>query len=66
MMILMPTLALSSAWIKARPNNKIHLTQRNVNWGLLKKPDRLQRSLFQRSRADKLASTRAIHDCYNC
>ena len=31
MMILMPTLALSSAWIKARPNNKIHLTRRNVN-----------------------------------
>ena len=35
-------------------------------WGLLKKPDRLQRSLFQRWRADKLTSIRAIHDCYNC
>jgi hypothetical protein len=30
MMIWMPTLALSSAWIKARPNSKIHLTRRNV------------------------------------
>jgi hypothetical protein len=35
-------------------------------WGLLKKPDRLRRSLFQRSRVDKLALIRAINDCYNC
>jgi hypothetical protein len=35
-------------------------------WGLLKKPDRLQRSWFQRLRADKLRSIKAIHDCYNC
>ena len=34
--------------------------------GLLKKPDRLQRSLFQRSKHDKLAPKRAIDDCYNC
>jgi hypothetical protein len=31
--------------------------------GLLKKPDRLQRSLFQRLKPDKLASIRAIDDC---
>ena len=31
--------------------------------GLLKKPDRLQRSLFQRSKPDKLALFRAIDDC---
>ena len=34
-----------------------------LNEGLLKKPDRLQRSLFQRSKPDKLALFRAIDDC---
>jgi hypothetical protein len=34
--------------------------------GLLKKPDQLQRNLFQRLKPDKLASIRAIDDCYNC
>jgi ppGpp synthetase/RelA/SpoT-type nucleotidyltranferase len=34
--------------------------------GLLKKPDRLQRKLFQRSKPVKLAAYRAIDDCYNC
>ena len=37
-----------------------------ANGGLLKKPDRFQRSLFQRLKPDKLASIRAIDDCYNC
>jgi hypothetical protein len=37
-----------------------------LNQGLLKKPNRLQRSLFQRLKPDKLASIRAIDDCYNC
>jgi len=37
-----------------------------VNSGLLKKPDRLQRNLFQRSKPVKLAAYRAIDDCYNC
>jgi hypothetical protein len=36
------------------------------NWGLLKKPDRLQRNWSQRSRGIKLAMTRAIEDCFNC
>ena len=35
-------------------------------WGLLKKPDRLRRSLFQASRSNKLATNRAINGCYNC
>jgi hypothetical protein len=34
--------------------------------GLLKKTDPLRRSLFQQPRVDKLASIRAINDCYNC
>jgi len=34
--------------------------------GLLKKPDRLQHILFQRSKPVKLAAYRAIDDCYNC
>jgi len=33
---------------------------------LLKKTDPLRRSLFQQPRVDKLASIRAINDCYNC
>jgi hypothetical protein len=36
------------------------------NSGLLKKPDRLQHNLFQRSKPVKLAAYRAIDDCYNC
>jgi len=36
------------------------------NEGLLKKTDPLRRSLFQQPRVDKLASIRAINDCYNC
>jgi hypothetical protein len=34
--------------------------------GLLKKPDRLQHNLFQRSKPVKLAAYRAIDDCCNC
>jgi hypothetical protein len=34
--------------------------------GLLKKPNRLQRSLFQPSKSDKLATNRTIDDCCNC
>lgn len=34
--------------------------------GIPEKPDRLQRSLFQRLRAHKLRVIRAIHDCCNC
>jgi hypothetical protein len=33
------------------------------NSGLLKKPNRLLRSLFQASRSEKLATNRAINDC---
>ncbi|MCF8141906.1 MAG: hypothetical protein K9J75_12515 [Cyanobium usitatum Tobar12.5m-G36] len=35
-------------------------------FGTTEKPDRLQRSLFQRTKLDKLALLRAINDCYSC
>ena len=35
-------------------------------WGLLRKPNRLQRNLSQRSRGLKLATNRAIVGCCNC
>jgi hypothetical protein len=38
----------------------------SLSWGLLKKPDRLRRNWFQRSRPAKLATYRAIDDCCNC
>ncbi len=43
-----------------------NLSAQLANLGLLKKPDRLQRNLFQRSKPVKLAAYRAIDDCYNC
>ena len=35
-------------------------------WGLLKKPDQLQRNWFQRLRPGKLVPYGAIKDCCNC
>ena len=37
-----------------------------AKWGLLRKPNRLQRNLSQRSRGVKLATNRAIVGCCNC
>ena len=45
---------------------KLRTAEQLLNQRLLKKPDRLQHNLFQRSKRDKLTTKRAIDDCYNC